>query len=254
LVSDTRDVRGHEALEERLHQLEDNLRLLLKHVPAVTWTTDKDLRFTSIEGPALPTLGLDAESVVGKHLKDVQVEGDSGVLISPRALAGEVVSSDHRWMGRQISTTIEPLRDLDGNIVGTMGVAVLLDDAAQVDEVRSLQAQVHDARFQALGVQIGDALYVGPLMISRGASAAWKDNERLSLSSIEFKLLAMLAENEGHVLSREDLVRSVWGYEFLGESRLVDMTISRLRQKVEEDPSNPKLIMTVRGAGYRLET
>jgi two-component system response regulator MtrA len=54
-------------------------------------------------------------------------------------------------------------------------------------------------------------------------------------------------------MSREVLLETVWGYEYLGDSRIVDMAVKRLRSKIEDDPSNPRLIQTVRGVGYRLE-
>ena len=70
----------------------------------------------------------------------------------------------------------------------------------------------------------------------------------------EFKLLVELASNNGKVLSREDLLERVWGYDYFGDSRLVDVHVRRLRTKVEIDPANPKYVVTVRGMGYKLQT
>jgi two-component system, OmpR family, response regulator MtrA len=64
-------------------------------------------------------------------------------------------------------------------------------------------------------------------------------------------LLAELARHAGNVLSREQLLERVWGYDYLGDSRLVDAAIQRLRSKIETDPSEPRTIQTVRGVGYR---
>ncbi len=73
----------------------------------------------------------------------------------------------------------------------------------------------------------------------------------LPLTPTEFRLLVALARRPGRVLTREVLLDEVWGYDFLGDSRLVDVAIQRLRAKIEDDPAEPRLIQTVRGAGYR---
>ena len=74
----------------------------------------------------------------------------------------------------------------------------------------------------------------------------------LSLTKTEFRLLVEFADHAGAVLSRDQLLERVWGYEYLGDSRLVDAHVRRLRVKVEEHPDDPKLIVTARGVGYRL--
>ncbi len=78
------------------------------------------------------------------------------------------------------------------------------------------------------------------------------DGTELHLTSTEFRLLIDLASADGRVLSREDLLERVWGYDYFGDSRLVDVHIRRLRTKIEPDPSNPNFLVTVRGAGYKL--
>jgi two-component system, OmpR family, response regulator MtrA len=83
--------------------------------------------------------------------------------------------------------------------------------------------------------------------------SARKGGTELSLTATEFKLLLELAKRPGQVFTREMLLDRVWNYDYLGDSRLVDVAIQRLRAKVEDDPSQPKIIRTVRGVGYRLE-
>ena len=78
--------------------------------------------------------------------------------------------------------------------------------------------------------------------------------QEVHLTRTEFKLLIELATNSGKVLSREDLLERVWGYDYFGDSRLVDVHVRRLRTKVEIDPANPKYVVTVRGMGYKLQT
>ena len=78
------------------------------------------------------------------------------------------------------------------------------------------------------------------------------DGTELHLTSTEFRLLTDLASVNGRVLSREDLLERVWGYDYFGDSRLVDVHIRRLRTKIEPDPANPLFLVTVRGTGYKL--
>jgi DNA-binding response OmpR family regulator len=73
----------------------------------------------------------------------------------------------------------------------------------------------------------------------------------VELTPLEFELLTFLAKNEGKVFSRDVLLDKLWGYDYFGDTRTVDVHIRRLRTKIEEDPSNPKYIITVRGKGYK---
>jgi two-component system alkaline phosphatase synthesis response regulator PhoP len=78
-----------------------------------------------------------------------------------------------------------------------------------------------------------------------------RDGEPIELTLLEFNLLATLATYAGMVLSREQLLERVWGYDFYGEMRVVDVHIGHIRQKLEIDPTNPQFIETVRGVGYK---
>jgi two-component system alkaline phosphatase synthesis response regulator PhoP len=119
---------------------------------------------------------------------------------------------------------------------------------------RELVARVKAILRRDRGAGPGEpALAFGDLRIDLDARRAWKDDEPLDLTPIEFDLLHTLARNPGRVLSREQLIEQVWGYDYYGDERIVDVHIGRLRKKVESDPANPILIVTVRGAGYRFE-
>ena len=74
----------------------------------------------------------------------------------------------------------------------------------------------------------------------------------MALTLTQFRVFCELADTPGWVVSRAQLLERVWGYDFFGDDRLVDYHISGLRTKIEEDPSNPRLIVTVRGLGYKL--
>ena len=93
----------------------------------------------------------------------------------------------------------------------------------------------------------------GELEIDPAAFVARRGGEELSLTATEFKLLLELARRPGQVFTRELLLQRVWGYDYLGDSRLVDVAVQRLRAKVEADPKDPQMIKTVRGVGYRFD-
>jgi len=94
-------------------------------------------------------------------------------------------------------------------------------------------------------------LRIGPLRIDLDAHEVKRDDEKLSLTPLEFNLLCTLAAKPNLVFSREMLLDQVWGYQYKADTRLVNVHIQRLRSKIEEDPENPKYVLTVRGAGYK---
>lgn len=94
----------------------------------------------------------------------------------------------------------------------------------------------------------------GELELSPEEGKVTRSGEEIHLTKTEFRLLCELAENAGKVFSRENLLDRVWGYDYFGDGRLVDVHIRRLRTKIEADPANPRYVVTVRGLGYRLET
>ncbi len=91
------------------------------------------------------------------------------------------------------------------------------------------------------------------LRLDPAARRVWKNEETVELTPIEYKLLYALARHQGRVLSREQLIEQVWGYDYYGDERVIDVHIRRLRRKIEDDPANPGYIVTVRAAGYRFE-
>ena len=98
-----------------------------------------------------------------------------------------------------------------------------------------------------------EPIVAGRLEIDPAGFAVRKDGIELALTATEFRLLFELARRPGQVFTRELLLQRVWDYEYLGESHLVDVAIGRLRAKVEDDPSHPAVIKTIRGVGYRLD-
>ena len=95
------------------------------------------------------------------------------------------------------------------------------------------------------------SLRLGPLEIDLAGRTVARDGREVALTRTEFDLLTELAQRPGQVFSREQLLDRVWGYDYLGDSRLVDVAVGRLRAKVEADAAAPELVLTVRGAGYK---
>ena len=118
--------------------------------------------------------------------------------------------------------------------------------AELVARIRALLRRTHEP-------PVEEVLHVGDLEIDAAGFRATRNGADLQLTTTEFRLLLELARRPGQVFTRELLLERVWSYEYLGDSRLVDIAVQRLRAKIEPEPGNPRLITTVRGVGYRLE-
>ncbi|MGX7107191.1 response regulator YycF [Hutsoniella sourekii] len=95
-------------------------------------------------------------------------------------------------------------------------------------------------------------IVIGDLVVHQDAYIASKRGEEIELTHREFELLHYLAQHIGQVMNREHLLEVVWGYDYFGDVRTVDVTIRRLREKIEDQPSHPNYIITRRGVGYFL--
>lgn len=93
----------------------------------------------------------------------------------------------------------------------------------------------------------------GNLTIDFEKHLVYKNDEKIELTLKEFELVEILIKNKGRVMTRDLLLDKIWGYEFVGETRTVDVHIRHLRQKIEDDDKNPKFIETIRGIGYRFK-
>jgi DNA-binding response OmpR family regulator len=149
-------------------------------------------------------------------------------------------------------------------------ILVLTARTGELDKIIGLESGADDymtkpfslgelqARIRALLRRAGprrqsNEIRSGNLMLNMTSRRAFLNDEELALSPREFSLLAELMRHQGAVLSRDLLLTRVWGYDYFGDSRTVDVHVRWLREKIEVDPSAPHRILTVRGIGYRFE-
>ena len=151
--------------------------------------------------------------------------------------------------GGDIPVIMLTARGDDLDIVG--GLEAGADDYV----VKPVEPRVLDARIRAVirrTARAGSpAESYGELMIDRGSLIVRRDGREVSLTPTELRLLLVLSGSPRQVLSREQLLDLVWDHDYLGDSRLVDACVQRLRAKIEADTSAPRYIQTVRGFGYR---
>jgi two-component system response regulator MtrA len=119
-------------------------------------------------------------------------------------------------------------------------------------DVPELVARVRALLRRATAPIAETRISIGPIDIDPERFVVRKDGRDVPVTATEFRLLLELAKRPGRVFTREVLLDRVWSYSYLGDSRLVDVAVQRLRAKVEDDPARPRLIRTVRGAGYKL--
>jgi two-component system, OmpR family, response regulator MtrA len=119
--------------------------------------------------------------------------------------------------------------------------------------VKELTARIRSLRRRSASpVAPSERLAFCTVEIEPEAGIVRRGGAEVALTKTEFRLLCELAFHAGIVLSREQLLERIWGYDYFGDARLVDAHIRRLRTKVEEDPADPRLVVTVRGLGYKL--
>ncbi|KAF0494713.1 response regulator YycF [Pediococcus acidilactici] len=107
-------------------------------------------------------------------------------------------------------------------------------------------------QFQQSNEEVKNNIKIGPLVINSDSYSVTRDGAQLDLTHREFELLHYLAQHTDQVMTREHLLQTVWGYDYFGDVRTVDVTVRRLREKIEETPSNPQILVTRRGVGYYL--
>lgn len=156
---------------------------------------------------------------------------------------------------RQVSDTpILVLTARTGELDKIIGLESGADDyMTKPFSLGELQARLRALLRRAGPRRLSDEIRSGDLMLNLVSRRAYLSGKELVLSPKEFSLLAELMRHQGAVLSRDLLLTRVWGYDFFGDSRTVDVHVRWLREKIEPNPSQPERITTVRGIGYRFE-
>ena len=183
-------------------------------------------------------------------LMDIMLPGMDGVEVT-------------RILRHEISTPIIMLTAKDDEIDRVIGLEIGADDyLTKPFSMRELMARVK-AQFRRLrlvkneikeqNASGGNQLNFGNLIIDPVRREVTIDDDLLTLKPKEYDLLYYLAVHQGQVLSRDSILEKVWGWDFSGGSRTVDVHIRWLREKIETTPSNPERIITIRGVGYRFE-
>jgi len=170
-----------------------------------------------------------------------------------------------RILRKEINTPILMLTARDDEIDRVVGLEVGADDyLTKPFSMRELMARVKAQlrRTRLLQEEIGKSaskakehskLAFDNLVINLTRREVTLDENPIKLKPKEYELLEFFAEHKGQMLSREFILERVWGWDYIGDSRTVDVHVRWLRQKIEDDPGNPARIITVRGGGYRFE-
>jgi len=140
----------------------------------------------------------------------------------------------------------------------TIDVVVGLESGADDYVVKPFKPKELVARIRArvrrLDPEVQESLSIGDLAIDVAGHAVTRNGDPINLTPLEFDLLVCLARKPWQVFTREVLLEQVWGYRHAADTRLVNVHVQRLRSKVEHDPENPEIVVTVRGVGYKAGT
>lgn len=165
-----------------------------------------------------------------------------------------------RQIRKESAVPIIMLTAKDSEIDKVLGLELGADDyVTKPFSNRELIARVkanlrrNSAILSEASEQRSNDIEVGDLVIHQDAYTVTKNGEDVELTHREFELLSYLSQHIGQVMTREHLLETVWGYDYFGDVRTVDVTIRRLREKIEDQPSHPTYILTRRGVGYYLK-
>lgn len=159
-----------------------------------------------------------------------------------------------RILRREMNLPILMLTARASEVDKVVGLEIGADDyVTKPFSNRELLARVRALLRRTTGASDDEAIVSGDLRVDLKRRDVTRDGKPLDLKPKEMELLIYFLRNRGRAFTREQLLREVWGYDFYGDSRTVDVHVSWLRQKIEDQPGKPSRILTVRGVGYRFE-
>ena len=158
-----------------------------------------------------------------------------------------------RTLRREMNIPVIMLTAKGDEIDKVVGLEVGADDyVTKPFSIKELLARVRAQLRRGVAPISDQAIKIGALELDIARHIVTKDGNPVDLTPREFELVAFMAQNQGLVFSREQLLEKVWGYDYAGDTRTVDVHVRWLRRKLEEDPANPRYLLTVRGTGYKL--
>jgi two-component system, OmpR family, response regulator RegX3 len=201
------------------------------------------------------------EAVVASTGPDALAEFDRGgadIVLLDLMLPGLPGTEVCRSLRSRSNVPIIMLTAKDAEIDKVVGLELGADDyVTKPYSARELVARIRAVlRRRGEAVEAGSAdgvLEAGPVRMDVERHVVAVENEQVSLPLKEFDLLEYLLRNAGRVLTRGQLIDRVWGSDYVGDTKTLDVHVKRLRAKIEPDPANPKYLLTVRGLGYKLE-
>jgi DNA-binding response OmpR family regulator len=208
-------------------------------------------------GYALEQEGFDVTLAEDGEDAEAKLDNDSfDLLIIDIMMPGKSGLDVCREVRAQSPVPIILLTAKDAEVDKVVGLEVGADDyVTKPFSVRELlgrvRAQLRRRELDRSAGAEGTAIEAGPVTIDLARHLVTVRGEPINLTRSEFQVLRLLAENPGQVFSRQDIMEELWQTEFRGDVRACDVHISNLRQKVEKDPQNPELVLTVRRVGYR---
>ena len=193
---------------------------------------------TAADGPqALERFRADHPDLV---ILDLMLPGMSGIEVC-------------RILRAESSVPILMLTARDSELDKVLGLELGADDyVTKPFSLRELQARIRALlrRTESSTAAAGPVVELGAVQVDLAGHRLLRDGKQLALKPRAFELLIFLIRNAGQVFSREQLLEKVWGYDYAGETRTVDVHVHALRQRIEEDAAKPRFIQTVRGVGY----
>lgn len=196
--------------------------------------------------------------VVGDGLEAVTVfdQGGADLVLLDLQLPGQPGTEVCRQIRSRSAVPVIMLTAKDGEIDKVVGLELGADDyVTKPYSSRELVARIRAVlRRQAEPEELlSSTVQVGPVRMDEERHVVTVDSRPVSLPLKEFELLLMLLRNAGRVLTRSQLIDRVWGSDYVGDTKTLDVHVKRLRSKIEPDPSTPTYLVTVRGLGYKFE-